>query len=70
MAFKNHIKGRVEDYDSINKSSEESNCIVCDRITYFKDEICSICRTEVPDHIPFQQVKRYVLRIKKGKQNA
>jgi hypothetical protein len=61
---------RWNDYGSGNRNPHTQKCSTCHRMTYFKDEICSFCRCVVPPHIPTKQVKRYILRIQKGKQYA
>ena len=58
---------RASDYDTGNKHHATIDCITCHRKTFFIDQICGWCRSTVPRHIPFKQVKRYVLRIKNGK---
>lgn len=61
---------RMDDYSNEYRNMNQDECLACTKPTYFKDGICGRCRTLAPDHIPIEQVKRYVLRIKKGKDNA
>ena len=41
---------------------ERAKCVFCPKRTGFKDRVCSNCRNKVPDHIPFEQVKRFIER--------
>jgi len=59
---------RIKDYSSLLRNKNTQDCLTCSNVTFFKDGICGNCRTEVPTHIPHEQVKRYILRIReKGK---
>jgi hypothetical protein len=35
-------------------------CFFCSKHTGYLDRVCSGCRSKVPLHIPFEQVRRYV----------
>ncbi len=56
----------MHDFYNDNKFNVRKKCVVCHRSTYFVDQVCGLCRVQVPEHLPQEQVKRYVLRIKKG----
>jgi hypothetical protein len=60
------VMGRIKDYESLTKNDATKSCLTCYRNTFFKDQICGWCRSEVPEYIPTAQVKRYVFRTKKG----
>ena len=63
-------KRRFRDFNMVNNNLVKDGCIFCHHNTFFIDQVCSDCRSVFPDHIPSEQVKRYLMRIKKGKQNA
>lgn len=62
-----HKYNRSGDYDIWHRNNKWKDCHFCAQVTRFKDRICGDCRSDVPDSIPFQQVHRYLIRIKKGK---
>lgn len=37
-------------------------CCFCGEYTFQEDRVCDECRSVVPKHIPFEQVKRFVER--------
>lgn len=40
--------------------AERGKCSFCPKRTGYVDRVCSGCRSKVPDHIPFEQVRRYM----------
>jgi L-lactate utilization protein LutB len=64
------MSDRMSDYTNEHRHSETRSCQTCSSVTYFKDGVCGACREEVPVHIPIEQVKRYILKLRERKHNT
>ena len=45
-------------------------CHFCHQETGYFDRVCGTCRADVPEYIPFEQVKQYIERLKDVKSRS